>query len=255
MGWIKVKELARPTSAEAAILGFPGVANVGEQVITYLVKEKRALPIFKIFSEHLIFPNNMVGISITEEGKFMLPSVSVFQLNSPPLILVTSDVQPVPWGSMEVANEIMNVLLRIGVRRIIVITGFVDENAAGKVVVFGSDRDLIGSFLRANAVKEDLIKVVVGLAGSVLGIARIRGIRNLVVSGVSSDYSPDPRAAKNVLEVLNDVFSLGLNFESLDRQIEEIDRIKSEILKEIERRIREEQGLQGDEGEPAEYVG
>lgn len=255
MGWIKVKELAKPLGAETAILGFPGVANVGEQVITYLVREKRAVPIFKIFSEHLIFPNNMVGISITDEGKFLLPSISVFQLGSPPLVLVTSDVQPAPWGSMEVANEVVSLLSKIGVRRIIVITGFVDESAAGKVIVFGSDGELLGAFLRANAVKEDLIKVVVGLAGSILGVAKIRGIQSLVVSGVSSDYSPDPRAAKNVLEALNTVFSLGLDFELLDRQIEEIDRIKSEIIKEIERRIREEQGLKGEEGEPAEYVG
>ncbi|RDD54255.1 MAG: hypothetical protein BA066_00455 [Candidatus Korarchaeota archaeon NZ13-K] len=255
MGWMKVVEMSKPVGAETAIIGFPGVANVGEQVITYLVREKRAVPVMRIFSEYLIFPNNMVGISITEDGKFSLPSVSVFQLKDPPLILVTSDVQPVPWGSMEIANEILKALSNMGVRRIIVITGFVEESAAGKVIVFGNDGELLRAFLEADATKEDLIKVVVGLAGSVLGVAKIKGINSVVVSGVSPDYSPDPRAAKRVLQSLDSVFSLNLDFESLDRQIEEIDKIKSEILREIERRIREEQGLQGEGSESTEYVG
>lgn len=255
MGWMRLVELSKPTGAETAIIGFPGVANVGEQVITYLVREKKAIPVMRIYSEYLIFPNNMVGISVTEDGRFLLPSVSIFQLNDPPLVLVTSDVQPVPWGSMEVADEILKALSRLGVRRIIVITGFVEESAAGKVLVFGADSELLNAFLTANAVKEDLIKVVVGLAGSVLGLARIRGISSIVVSGVSPDYSPDPRAAKRVLQSLDAVFSLNLDFESLDRQIEEIDKIKSEIIREIERRIREEQGFQGEESGSTEYVG
>ncbi|MEM2811281.1 MAG: PAC2 family protein, partial [Candidatus Korarchaeum sp.] len=144
---------------------------------------------------------------------------------------------------------------RLGVRRVIVITGFVEESVAGKVLVFGTDSELLDAFLSANAVKEDLIKVVVGLAGSVLGLARIRGISSIVVSGVSPDYSPDPRAAKRVLQSLDAVFSLNLDFESIDRQIEEIDKIKSEIIREIERRIREEQGFQGEGSESTEYVG
>ncbi|MEM0017580.1 MAG: PAC2 family protein [Candidatus Korarchaeum sp.] len=255
MGWTKLVELSKPSGAETAIIGFPGVANVGEQVITYLVREKKATPVMRIYSEYLIFPNNMVGISVTEDGRFLLPSVSVFQLNDPPLVLVTSDVQPVPWGSMEVANEILKALSRLGVRRVIVITGFVEESVAGKVLVFGTDSELLDAFLSANAVKEDLIKVVVGLAGSVLGLARIRGISSIVVSGVSPDYSPDPRAAKRVLQSLDAVFSLNLDFESIDRQIEEIDKIKSEIIREIERRIREEQGFQGEGSESTEYVG
>jgi len=255
MGWMKIIELSKPLGAEIAIIGFPGVANVGEQVITYLVREKNAIPIVRIYSEYLVFPNNMVGISVTEDGKFLLPSVSIFQLRDPPLILVTSDVQPLAWGAMEIANEIIRILSGLGVKRIIVITGFVEESAAGKVIAFGTDNELLDVFLKANAVKEDLIKVVVGLAGSVLGVAKIRGIKSLVLSGVSPDYSPDPRAAKSVLLSLDSVFSLGLDFESLDRQIEEIDKIKSEILKEIERRLREEQGFQGEEVGSAEYVG
>ncbi|MEM2542067.1 MAG: PAC2 family protein, partial [Candidatus Korarchaeum sp.] len=143
MGWTKLVELSKPSGAETAIIGFPGVANVGEQVITYLVREKKATPVMRIYSEYLIFPNNMVGISVTEDGRFLLPSVSVFQLNDPPLVLVTSDVQPVPWGSMEVANEILKALSRLGVRRVIVITGFVEESVAGKVLVFGTDSELL----------------------------------------------------------------------------------------------------------------
>jgi len=255
MGWMKVKEISALMPAEVAVLGFPGMANVGEQVITYLIKERDPSPVTKIYSEYLMFPNNMVGISVLEGGRFVLPSVSVFRLSDPAMALVTSDVQPVPWGGMEIANEILRVLLRMGVKKTIVITGFVDENYAGKVLAFGSDRELLDKFLEAGAIKEGLIKSVIGLAGAVLGLAKVKGINSVVLSGVAPDYSPDPKAAKSVLEILDRSFSLGLNFETIDKQIEEIERIKSELIKEIERRIREELGGHGEMDESTEYVG
>jgi len=252
---MKVVEISRPSRADIAILGFPGMANVGEQVITYLIKEKDPSPIARIYSEHLMFPNNMVGISVLEDGKFVLPSVSLFQMADHPIVLVTSDVQPVPWGGMELAGELLRVLSGMGVTKAVVITGFVDENFAGRVLTFGDNDELVDRFVRAGAIRENLIKSVIGLAGSVLGMARIRGLSSAVLSGVAPDYSPDPKAAKSVLEVLNRAFSLGLDFEMIDKQIEEIERIKSELIREIERRIREELGAHGGMDESTEYVG
>ncbi len=255
MGWMKVKEISEPARADVAVLGFPGMANVGEQVITYLIKNLNPVPVAKIYSEYLMFPNNMVGISVLEEGRFALPSISVFQSKDPSIALVTSDVQPVPWGGMEVANEVLRILDRMGVAKTVVVTGFVDENYAGKVLAFGDDEELLGKFLDAGALKESLIKSVIGLAGSMLGMAKIRGLNSVVLSGVAPDYSPDPKAAKGVLEILDKTFSLGLDFEMIDKEIEEIERIKSELIKEIERRIREELGGHGEMDESAEYVG
>ncbi len=255
MEWKEVREISEPMNADVAVLGFPGMANVGEQVITYLIKSLDPTPVAKIYSEYLMFPNNMVGISVLEEGRFALPSVSIFESKNPPLALVTSDVQPVPWGGMEIANEILRVLGRMGVTKAIVVTGFVDESYAGKVLAFGEDGDLLGRFKDAGAVSESLIKSVIGLAGSVLGMAKIRGLGSVVLSGVAPDYSPDPKAAKAVLEILDRVFSLGLDFKMIDRQIEEVERIKSELVKEIERRIREELGGHGEMDESTEYFG
>ncbi len=252
---MKVRRISEPLKADIAVMGFPGMANIGEQVITYLVKEKDPTPITKIYSEYLMFPNNMVGISILEGGKFILPSVSIFHMSNPQMALVTSDVQPVPWGGMEVSSEILRVLLNMGVRSIVVITGFVDESSVGKVFAFGNDGPLLNRFLEAGATRENPIKSVIGIAGSVLGLAKIKGINSVVLSGVAPDYSPDPRAAKRVLEILDKTFSIGLNYEIIDKQIEEIERVKSELMKEIEKKIREELGAQGGTDESAEYVG
>ncbi len=255
MGWMKVRKISKLSSADVAILGFPGMANVGEQVITYLVKEKDPTPITKIYSEYLMFPNNMVGISILEGGRFILPSISVFHMSNPSIALVTSDVQPVPWGGMEVSNEILKVLLSMRVKRVVVITGFVDENSAGKVLAFGNDNSLLDRLTKVGATKESPIKSVIGLAGSVLGLAKIKGVNSVVLSGVAPDYSPDPRAAKRVLEVLDKAFSIGLDYEIIDKETEEIERVKSELMKEIEKRIREKLGAQGGRDESTEYVG
>ncbi len=255
MGWVKIREITAPSKSEIAILGFPGMANVGEQVLTYLIKEKEPVPVAKIYSEHLMFPNNMVGISVLEDGKFVIPSVSVFNLEREKIALVTSDVQPLPWGGMEVASEIMKFLMKMSIKKIVVVTGFVDESLARKALVFGNDEELLRRFLKAGAIRQDVIKSVIGLAGSVLAISKIRGLNGVVVSGVAPDYSPDPKAAKTVLEVLNKTFSLGIDFEIIDRQIEEIERIKSELIKEIEKKIREEMRGRGGVDESTEYVG
>jgi len=255
MEWMKVKRISESAEADVAVLGFPGMANVGEQAIAYLIRNLDPTPIAKVYSEYLMFPNNMVGISVLEGGRFSLPSVSIFQSRDHPIALVTSDVQPVPWGGMEVANEVIKILDEMSVSKVIVVTGFVDEENAGKVLAFGDEEDLLSRFLEAGAVGESLIKSVIGLAGSMLGVAEIRGMKSVVLSGVAPDYSPDPRAARRVLEVLDKAFSLELDFEIIDKQIEEVERIKSELMKEIERRIREKLGRHGETDESAEYVG
>ncbi len=256
MVWMRRVDYTDPSEAKAkvAIAGFPGIANVGEQVITYLIKELNATLVSKIYSEHLIFPGNMVGISVSSDGSFSIPAVSVFKIPDSELVIVTSDVQPVIWGGMEVAAEVFKVLKQMGVDRVVIITGFVDESLAGQVLVTGEDEDLVKSFLENGAIEKPVIKSIIGLAGVMMTLAKLEGVKVTSLTGVSQDYSPDPRAAREVLKVLDGAFNLKINFEQIDKQIEELEKVRKEILAEIERRLKEQMQAGGPD-ESSEYVG
>lgn len=251
MGWMKLIEYERPKApVKIAIAGFPGVANVGGQVQAYLVNELKGKLIARIFSEHLLLPGNVAGITIDERGGFNLPSVDFYLASTRPIILVYSQVQPLPWGQMEVAEGIVSYLRSLGVETVIVVTGFVNRDEAGKVIIFGND-SMIEEFYRNGAMQNRQIKTIIGLAGAFLGaLKKNDSMKYISITGIAEDISYDPKASRAVLSMIDRVMKLNLNFEHIDKRIAEIEEIRRRLMEELEEQVSEES-----EEQSPEYVG
>ncbi|MGY0288139.1 MAG: hypothetical protein DSO07_01530 [Thermoproteota archaeon] len=252
MGWTKLIEYERPKApVKIAVAGFPGVANVGGQVQAYLVNELKGKLIARIFSEHLLLPGNVAGITIDERGGFNLPSVDFYLASTRPIVLVYSQVQPLPWGQMEVAEEIVRYLKDLGVETVFVITGFVNKDDAGKVIIFGNDSSMIEEFYKHGALQNRQIKTIIGLAGAFLGaLKKNDSMKYISITGIAEDISYDPKASRAVLSMMDSVMKLNLNFEHLDKKIAEIEEIRRRLIEELEEQVSEES-----EEQSPEYVG
>lgn len=252
MGWIKLIEYERPeTPVRIAIAGFPGVANVGGQVQAYLVNELRGKLIARMFSEHLLLPGNVAGITIDERGGFNLPSIDFYLASTKPIVLVYSQVQPLPWGQMELAEEMVRYLRSLGVETVLVVTGFVNRDEAGKVIIFGNEGSLADEFYRNGAMQNRQIKTIIGLAGAFLGaLKRNNSMKYISITGIAEDISYDPKASRAVLSMMDAVMKLNLNFEHLDKRIAEIEEIRRRLMEELEEQVSEES-----EEQSPEYVG
>ncbi len=243
MGWSKISVIGEPAEDYGLVIaGYPGVANVGAGVVGYLAEELGAEPLARLYSEYLFLPGNVAGISVTEEGGFELPSIEIYHVRGQigefgrPL-LVTSQVQPVPWGQLEVASRLLSYLKSLKARNLLVITGFADPEMAGRVLAFGTQGELLDRLVSAGASRQTPMKSIVGLAGATLASARIAGLPYVSVTGVSETSAPDFRAAGEVLKVMNAALNLDLNLESIEKRIREFEEVKRSILRQLEEQI------------------
>ncbi|HIE23264.1 MAG TPA: hypothetical protein EYP68_03445, partial [Candidatus Korarchaeota archaeon] len=175
-------------------------------------------------SEYLMLSSNVAGIMINRDGTFRLPAIEIRLVDKGPnrLFLVSSPVQPVPWGQLEVSSLLFDYLKEKGVEIVFIIAGFVDRSLYNTVIIFG-DEEWTRRLEEIGSIRNETIRSVIGLAGANLTIARLRGIRYVFISGVAADYLPDPKPAQNILNKLNSVMGLGIDMEEIGRRVKEFE--------------------------------
>ncbi|HIE23223.1 MAG TPA: hypothetical protein EYP68_03225, partial [Candidatus Korarchaeota archaeon] len=78
MGWNKIVELMDVKEpVTIAIAGYPGMGNIGIQVVSYLADKLDAKLAAKIYSEYLMLSSNVAGIMINRDGTFRLPAIEI----------------------------------------------------------------------------------------------------------------------------------------------------------------------------------
>ncbi|HDD68929.1 MAG TPA: hypothetical protein ENG61_01050 [Candidatus Korarchaeota archaeon] len=226
MGWNKLVELIDVKKpVPIAIMGYPGMGNIGIQVVSYLAEKLNARLAAKIYSEYLMLSSNVAGIIIGNDGTFKLPAIEIRLVDKEPnrLFLVSSPVQPVPWGQLEVSSILFDYLKEKGVEVVFIIAGFVDRSLYNSVITFG-DEEWTKKLEKLGSIRNKTIRSVIGLAGANLATAKLRGIRYVFISGVAADYLPDPKPAQNILDKLNSIMGLGIDMDDMGRKVQEFER-------------------------------
>ncbi len=225
MGWNKIVELIDVKDpVPIAIAGYPGMGNIGIQVVSYLADKLDAELTAKIYSEYLMLSSNVAGIIINKDGTFKLPAIEIrlAKKGKNKLFLVSSPIQPVPWGQLEVSSLLFDYLKKKGVEIIFIIAGFVDRTLYNTVITFG-DEEWTKKLEELGSIRNETIRSVIGLAGANLTLARLRGLRYVFISGVAADYLPDPKPAQNILNKLNSIMSLGIDMEEMGKRVKEFE--------------------------------
>ncbi len=70
---------------------------------------------------------------------------------------------------------------------------------------------------------------IVGVSGLLLGLGDRRGFEATCLMGETSGYLVDPKSARAVLEVLEDVLGFELEYESLDERADEMEEVIGKI--------------------------
>jgi len=121
------------------------------------------------------------------------------------------------------------------VKLLITIGGYKSEaNDKPGVVAVSTSPEILEEALEAGAEAGPLGNPIVGIAGLLLGLAKLRRMDALCLLGETLGYMPDANAAKSVLNVLARFLDIEVDLKGLER---EIDRSKL-----IVRRMREIEG-------------
>lgn len=248
-----IKVLKKPKlKAPDLIEGLPGLGYVGKLAAEHLIEELRAEKFAELHSPH--FPHHV----LIEAGGVLRPLRNEFysaRTDGGEMIILVGDVQPTsPEGHYEITERILDLAEEFSVKRIFTLGGYATGRyLRGKPRVVGvGDPDLIEELKPFGVSRGEWEGPIVGVAGLLLGMGGLRGMRGVCLLGQTHGMVVDHRAAQAVLEALTGILGIKVDMEPLERRAKETERMLERIRREIE--IREQRELRR-EKEEAWYIG
>src|SRR3990170_3837395 len=244
-------ELRSPVLVE----GLPGMGMVGRIAVRFLIKQLGAVRFAELYSPH--FPYYVL---VNKRGSVRLLRCEFFYWKNPggdnDLVFLVGDSQAQTIeGQYDVTNAILEFAVKVGVGRIFTIGGYRQEaEGAPRVVAVSTKPELLAKALEAEAVASPAGNPIVGTAGLLLGLAKFRRVDALCLLGETRGYLPDPVSAKGVLEVLEKLLGLKLDYSGLDVQIEKSKEIASRMREIEERREKFSQKMKRSEEGQVTYI-
>jgi len=214
--------------------GLPGLGTVGKIVVQYLKKQVKAERLAELYSPHFAY-----YVLVNKQGSVRLLKNDFYYWKNEngenDLILLTGDTQAQTIeGQYEVASSILDYAEKKGVKLIITVGGYRTEvKDAPKVVAASTDPEILEMALKAGAVDSPPGNPIVGIAGLLLGLSRLRNMDALCLLGETPGYLPDPKAAKSVLNVITKLLKIKVDLEGIDKEIEKSEQIVKR-MREIE---------------------
>jgi hypothetical protein len=166
------------------------------------------------------------------------------------------DVQPLaPEGHYQVVERVLDLAWSLGVRSLFTLGGFAtgryEEGRKPQVLVLG-DEELAREAQTHGAVFEPTGGPIIGAAGLLVALGKLRRIRGLCLLGETPGVMVDPRAAKAVLEVLLPMLGIEVSLANLEQRAKATQETVRQLRREMERRIFRERRR---EEEEVSYIG
>ena len=244
-------ELKNPILVE----GFPGLGMVGSIATKYLVKQLKAQKLAILHSPH--FPYHVV---VDKKGGARLLRGEFYFLKNETgendFIFLTGDSQSQTIeGQFEVANSILDFAEKKKVKIVITIGGYRNEfEGTPNVVAVSTNPVLLEKALNAKAVSSEAGTPIVGTAGLLLGLAKFRRMDAVCLLGETRGYLPDPKTAKTVIEILQELLGLDVDLKGLDEEIEQSKEILGKMQDIEKRRVEYMQKMRRVEEERITYI-
>lgn len=237
------------------IEGLPGLGLVGKIATRYLVKHLKAEKFAYLYSPH--FP---YFVLVNKKGSARLLRGVFYFWNNPDgendFIFFTGDSQAQTIeGQYEISDCILDFAEQNKVSLMVTIGGYrmeVEDNP--EVIAATVNHGLLEKALKSGAIISSKGSPIVGTAGLILGLARFKKIDAMCLLGETRGYLPDPKAAKSVLKVLNDLLNLSVDLAGLDEQIVKADNMVTRLQKIEKKRASHAEEMRKEEDKKITYI-
>ncbi len=218
------------------LTSFPGIGLVGTIVSSHFIMELNLEQIGVIESK------SIPPIASLMDG-IILPPIRIYQSADLGFVLIHSDVPIVPYATYEMSQKIVEWAIEINARRIFSLAG---------VATFEDKKRVFGAATSKELLEEikDYVEIfksgtISGIAGSILNECVAKKFPGLALLGETLGFNPDPRAAAEVINVLNKMFNWDISVEKL---IKEAEMIEAQMQKLAEQaRMHEEKAMKREE--------
>jgi proteasome assembly chaperone (PAC2) family protein len=247
---ITPEELYEPV----VLIGWPGIALVAKIAITSIKDSLKAEEFLDI--EYFDFPPK----SNVEKGVLEIPTAKVYfksrkKDNANDLFILTANYQPQsPQGVFEFSKkfcEELNTITNNNVKMYVSTGAMVTDKLRDppRVHVCGTNEKITKSFLKF---KDTLLMesgVIAGANGILPAYAGQRnyapGVCLLAETLPLPMMTLDPRASKALVTIIKDYFNIKMNFDELNKQIEEMETVLESYKRQADHFVK---GMQEDRG-------
>lgn len=230
---IIVVQHAKPSLKSPVLVeGLPGVGNVGKLAAEHLISKLEAKKFATIYSKH--FPPQVL---IGDDGVVRLVSNDLYYHitgTEHDIVILSGDYQGISQeGQYEISHEVLDILEKLGGTRIFTLGGW----SVGKII---TDPRVLGAatskemveLLKSAGVefsKDEPAGGIVGAAGLLLGLGQLRKMEAACLMGETSGYFSDPKSAQCVLEILQKLIGVKIDFTELEQHAKEIDELTASL--------------------------
>lgn len=194
--------------------GFPGIGLVGNIASQQIIDELKMEYIGSIDSRH--FP----PIAVLYEGMINMP-VRIYESEEHNIVIIVSDIPINPVVAYDISKALLEWAESINVREVVSLAGIATMSDENKVFGAATNTEMLEKIKE----KVELFQMgtISGISGSIMAECLVRNIPAIGLLGSTMSQNPDPRAASVVINVLNQLYDLGVDTDSLLEQAEKIE--------------------------------
>jgi uncharacterized protein (TIGR00162 family) len=229
---IEIDEVATPELEDPVLIeGLPGVGHVGKLAAEHLLEEFDGELVRRVYATE--FPPQ---VSVDDEGVAELTCAEfhAVETDGADLLVLTGDHQAGSnAGHYKLTSTFLDVAEEFGAERAFALGGVPTGELVEEYTVLGavSDASLVDDLEDAGVEfrADEPAGGIVGVSGLVLGLGGRRGFEAACLMGETSGYLVDPKSARAVLETLEAVLDMSVDYESLEDRAEEMEEVVGKI--------------------------
>jgi len=254
MEQIEIDEVATPELQDPVLVeGLPGVGHVGKLAAEHLLEEFDGELVRRVYAD--FFPPQ---VSLDDESVANLTHAEIHAVDAggQDVLVLTGDHQAQDTaGHYRLADAVLDVAEEFGVSRAFALGGVPTGELVEEYTVLGAMTDAAQRSTLEDAGVEfredEPAGGIVGVSGLLLGLGARRGFEAACLMGETSGYLVDPKSARAVIEVLENLLDFEVGFDALEERAEEME----EVVGKIQEMQSQQQGQGLPTDEELRYIG
>jgi uncharacterized protein len=221
-----VKIINKPLKSKKplVIVGFPGIGLVGNISCQHIIEELHMKYMGSIDSRY--FP----PLAVLFNGIVYLP-VRIYEAAEKEVVIVISDIPIHPTASYDISKVLADWMQSINAKNIVSIAGIATTTGERRVFGGATSQELLEKIKDKTEIFQ--VGTISGISGSIMTECYLRGMPAVSLLGETPGPNPDPKAAVEVINVLNEIFGLSIDTAKLSSQAEQIELELSKLAEQV----------------------
>ncbi len=235
------------------IEGLAGIGHIGKTTVSYLVHHLDAEKVGELYSHH--FPPYTI---IRDDKSADLLKNNIYQVqreDAQDLVFIEGNAQAsTPEGHYEVAEKVMDLIEEVDASEVVTVGGYGTGDVVEDPSVFGAvtSEDARENYERYDIDFDHEVGQIVGASGLILGLSGDRGCSGICLLGETPGFLlSDPKATEAVLQAMEKILDLDLDYSDLDEKVEE----SQEVLKKLQNLQQKQKSDQDQQQQDLGYIG